>query len=141
MDASKMINLDNNSAIKLEYDATHDILFGYCPDFTDMNMTEANMAFQEVVKTLLQHNITKVLIDSRMSYMDVSTHKHKAVLEMFALNLYSTKLKKFARIMTEDEDRESSVLQVVDEANIPFAFRNFRDIPTAVEWLKSQSNS
>jgi hypothetical protein len=140
MDKPKRINLDSDSFIKLEYDPTHDILFGYCPDFTSMNMVETNQAFQEVVKTLLQHGITKLMIDSRLSYMDVSLHQHKAVLELFALNLYSTKLQKFARIMTEDEERESSVLQVVDEGNIAFAFQNFKDIPSAVEWLTSQSS-
>ncbi|QHL86818.1 hypothetical protein GU926_04940 [Nibribacter ruber] len=140
MDKPQRINLDQDSFIKLEYDATHDILFGYCPDFTDMNMKESNNAFKEVVKTLLQHGITKLMIDSRLSYLDVSSQQHKAVLELFALNLYSTKLKKFARIMTEDDQRENSVLQVIDEGNIPFAFKNFKDIPSAVEWLKSQSS-
>ena len=140
MNTPKRINLDIDTHIKLEYDAAHDILFGYCPDFTDVNMAGVNQAFQEVVKTLLQHGITKLMIDSRMSYLNVSLRQHKAILEVFALNLYSTKLQKFARIMTEDEDREHSVLQVVDEGNIPFAFRNFKDIPSAVEWLKSQSS-
>lgn len=120
---------------RIEYDPSVDILFAYCPTFSSMTMDQITEGLRVVVKTIITRKITNLLIDPNEVTMEVTPEQHRAIIQLFVLNLFPTSLQKLARLASADIKREERVQAEVAEAQYTFELRNFEDENAAIQWL------
>jgi len=126
-----------NKFITLDYDPSTDILFIEWPNIHDYSLAELKFILDELVTTIKNYDIKKVLADSTKSIVTMPDEEYNAVLKQLALDLLSTRLEKFARLTTGQGYREEAVANGVTVVGDQFAIQNFEALPEALEWLKS----
>ncbi|MBA9077527.1 hypothetical protein [Rufibacter quisquiliarum] len=128
--------IQTGNDFKIEYEPLTDILFVHCPPSQTLTLENINEGFRLVVKTIITRNISYLLVNPSQATTQVTIEQHQAVSNVFLLNLFPTKLKKLARIVSTDEAREERVHAIVRDSHLAFEFRNFKDEAAAVQWLK-----
>lgn len=134
--------LYENGFIKLDYDASTGILCATCPDIQDFVLLQIHKAFHTIVETISRHKISKLLLDCRSTQIGVSEQDYAMIIHQFVLDLTSSPLEQFARILTQDAEKESNLRnysrEMWAETKPAFAYRNFISKAEAEQWLKEK---
>ncbi|WP_114783300.1 hypothetical protein [Botryobacter ruber] len=134
--------LYNNGLIKLHYDASNDILCAECPDIQDFTLVQIHDTFKRISATIGGYGIKKLLFDCSKAVIDVSDEEYITVIDEFDRDLQDTCLKRMARIISPDLEREirvASYFEALKKRNkkSAIAFQNFSSMTAAMKWLKS----
>lgn len=121
--------------IKLEYSPTTDVLFIEWPNMQDYSLPEIRYILQDVVSTVKYYDIKKILADTRKSSLRVDAASYADVLNQLARDLMTTRLEKFARLSTQDRNREKIVKTASALTVGVIQFKNFDNAGEALEWL------
>lgn len=134
--------LYENGFIRLEYDASTDMLYVEGPDVQEYALLRVYEASNIIVGAIGQYNIKRLLIDSSDSVVDVSQEDYRVVMNQFTRELMKTSLQKVVRVATKDTVRESGVesymQQVKGRIKPALAFQNFTSRAAAIDWLTGE---
>jgi hypothetical protein len=124
-----------NKFIKLEYSPTTDVLFIEWPNIQEYSLPEIRYILQDVVSNVKNYDIKKILADTRNSNIGVDAAAYADVLNQLARDLMTTRLEKFARLSTQDKNREKIVKNAGALVVGAIEFKNFENAEEALEWL------
>lgn len=131
--------LYDNGFIKLDYDASTDILHVNCPDVYEHELLFIHQTIGVVLENLVNYNIKNFLLDTSNAGLDLSSESHGIVMTHLATGLVATRLQKFARIISIDTAREKRVEAFVktfyQEERPAIEFQNFTSKTDAMKWL------
>lgn len=126
-----------NSLINLEYDPTKDILFVEWPDFDYYSLSELHNILENIVDTVRHYDINYLLIDSRTTVVSIKDSDYNEIAVKFAQDLMKTRVKKVARLSTDDMSRENMVIDLKEKTRLSVAFESFQTVDEALDWFKS----
>lgn len=125
--------------ITLDYNPATDVLATNMPDIYEFSSSEVVYCLELIIESIKGYDIKHLLLDSSKSVIEVEDEAYKAITQNFSLALMSTRLKKIARIGTQDTKREEKSVKVASELkqelNLSIDFRNFNDRAEAMDWL------
>jgi len=134
------MKLFDNGYIKLEYDTDTQVLIAPCPDIEHLNLMLVHKAFTQVVQSITEHHIHKLLLDASDSKIDVSVDDHRLVVDQFVEDLKTSPLKQLARIISANKEHEESLAIYLNEKQakspLPFEVKNFKTKAEALSWLE-----
>ncbi|MFD3002892.1 hypothetical protein ACFS7Z_21170 [Pontibacter toksunensis] len=125
--------------ITLDYNPATDVLATSMPDIREFSLSQVAYCLDLIVESIKGYDIKYLLLDSSKSVVEVEDEAYKATTLKFSQALMSTRLKKIARVGTEDTKREEKSAKVAkelkQELNLPIDFRNYADRVEAMDWL------
>lgn len=125
--------------ITLDYNPATDVLATSMPDIREFSSSEVGYCLDLIIESIKGYDIKYLLLDSSKSVVEIEDEAYKATIMKFSMALMSTRLKKIARIGTEDTKREEKSAKVAQELkqelNMPIDFKNFSDKTEAMDWL------
>jgi len=131
--------LIHNGIIKLDYNPATDVLATSMPDVKQFGLSEVSFCLGLIIESVKNYDIKLLLLDSSKSVVEVEDEAYKAVTTKFALDLMRTRLKKIARIATENTRREENSAKIAteirQELNLEIKYKNFTNEAEALEWL------
>ncbi|WP_162056113.1 hypothetical protein [Pontibacter pamirensis] len=131
--------LYENGFIRLEYDASTEMLYVDGPDVQEYALMRVYEASNIIVGAIGKYNIKRLLIDSSETVVDLCHEDYKVVMNQFTRNLMKTSLQKVVRVANRDAARESGVEKYVKQVNQrakpSLAFQNFTSRAAAIAWL------
>lgn len=131
--------LYDNGFIKLDYNASSDILQVNCPDVYEHELLFIHQIIGVVVETLINYDIKNFILDTSDAGLDLSSESHSIVMTHLATDLVTTRLQKFARVISKDTAREKRIEAFVktfyNEQQPAIAFKNFKSKAAATKWL------
>lgn len=130
--------LYQNGIIKLDYDPATDILLLEWPDFHTYLMPDIGHSISILLETIRNYDVKNILIDSSKTIMDVDDAEYKTVMHQFVQDVMKTRLRKMARIETNDFTREQNMNMLEEETRPTFLFKNFKDRSSAFQWLTAE---
>lgn len=134
--------LYENGFIRLDYDSSTGIMCATCPDIQEFVLLQIHQAFTTVKDTIAKHDIKKLILDCRNTTIGVSDEDYAMVMYQFVLDLTTTPLQQFARILTINAEKESRLRYYAREMGAEikpaFAYRNFKTKAEAEDWLKEK---
>jgi hypothetical protein len=125
-----------NEFSKLEYDPTTDILYGEWPDIHDHTLYEVKIMLSQMLSTINNYDVKKVLSDSRKTIITVADDIYNSVVSQLTEDLKSTRLHKFARVTNSLGNKETAAREAAGALKDRFVVSNFTDLDQAMEWLK-----
>jgi hypothetical protein len=125
-----------NEFSKLEYDPTTDVLYVEWPDIHDHTLYEIKIMLGQMLSTINNYDIKKVLSDSRKTIITVADDVYNGVVSQLAEDLKSTRLHKFARVTNGLDNREKAAREAAAVLKDRFVVSNFSDLDQAMAWLK-----
>ena len=125
-----------NRLIALTYLKDADILIVTWSDSAPYDTDEIQQSIDKVIETIVQFNCPKLLIDASAANMEMDDATIKITLTDFAEKLGKTGLKKLARIITNDQTRETRVQQIREEVSLPYQIYDISNREQALRWLK-----
>jgi hypothetical protein len=129
--------LYTSSLFTLNYDPTTDILSADWPDVKDFLVPEVNREIIVLIDNIKHYDVKKLLIDTSKAKIEVSSAEYQDFIAAFAVALKSTRLQKFARIGTNNPEREKITEQAKNSSGISevMEFRSFATKAEALDWL------
>ena len=128
--------------ITLDYDPSTDILVTSMPDLRQFALTEVTFCLGLIVDSIRNYHITKLLLDSSNSVIEVGDDAYKAITGKFAADLMGTRLRRIARVGTANPEREEKSrklsAELRREMNFPAEYRTFVSKAEALSWLLEQ---
>ncbi|OKL38675.1 hypothetical protein [Pontibacter flavimaris] len=126
-----------NQFIKLEFNPALDILSVEWPNIHDYTVHELRFILAELVSTVKNYDIKKILADSRNSALTLPEQEYGAIVEKFAHELSTTRLRKFARLTTGLDYREKTAGKAAEDMKDCFQVRSFYTMAEALAWLNA----
>jgi hypothetical protein len=126
-----------NQFIKLEFNPALDVLYVEWPNIHDYTVHELGFILAELVSTVKNYDIKKILADSRNSTLTLPEQEYGTIVEKFAHDLSTTRLRKLARITTGLGYREKAAEKAAEEVKDAFAVRSFYTMEEALAWLSA----
>lgn len=127
--------LISNKLIQLEFNPATDILHVAWPNFHDYSTYELNYILSELVSTVRNYDIKKILADSRSSTLTMPEQEYGAIVIKFAKDLSMTRLQKLARVTKGTGYRELVAEKAAVEMKNCIEVRNFPAMEEALAWL------
>ncbi|MFC6999554.1 hypothetical protein [Rufibacter roseus] len=133
--------LFQNQLIVLDYDPSSDILSVVWPNVNPYDMLEIERSLQLLVEYIRDYDVKKLLIDSSKTEMhpEVDPEKYISMVTEFAKKLQKTRLQRSARIIHQDQVRETESNQVSEKVTqnvgLQIESRSFINREEAREWL------
>ncbi|WP_299823730.1 hypothetical protein [uncultured Pontibacter sp.] len=126
-----------NKFIKLEYNPATDVLWVEWPNIDEESVPELQFILSELLGTIRNYDVKKVLADSTKSVLSLADETYNAIVEQLVLDLRTTRLQKFARLTIGEGSREVAANKAADALKDKFEMRNFNNLNDALEWLNS----
>lgn len=126
-----------NKLIKLEYDPSKDILFVEWPDFEYYSLSELHNILENIVDTIRHYDINYLLLDARTTVVTIKEADYNQIAVKFAQDLMKTRLKKVARLSTQDANREKLVVNLLENTRLSVEFESFNTVDEALSWFQS----
>jgi hypothetical protein len=126
-----------NKFIQLDYNPTTDVLFIDWPNIHDYTLPELKFILDEIVDTVKHYDIKRILTDSRKSAITLPDAEYAGIVNQWAINLTTTRLQKFARLTTNNPNREKIANNAAALVVGTIQFMNFENAEAALEWLNS----
>jgi len=131
--------LHNDGLIELRYDIKTDVLFVRWPDVNGTPASAIAYSFKKLLDTINYYNITKLLLNSKHTKVDVDNEAYKPLTLQLGKDLAGTRLQKIARIPSELALRESKAQESIKELKstiaLSFITKEFADEASALAWL------
>ncbi|PSR54001.1 hypothetical protein AHMF7605_10955 [Adhaeribacter arboris] len=131
--------LHQDLLLELIYDVKTDILSVQWPDIKDVSVSELEFSFQKLLDTVSHYDIKRLLIDSSKSVVTLDDKIYKPMLFRLVLAFNHTRLRKMARIISENELREnllkSYAAEIKHKETLAFQTKEFNNQETALAWL------
>ena len=128
--------LYENGFIRLEYDASTDMLSVEGPDVQEYALLRVYEASNIIVGAKGQYNIKRLLIDSSQAVVDVSHEDYKVVMNQFTRDLMKTSLQKVVRVAAGESATVSAGEGARGRAKPAIAFQSFTSRDAALDWLR-----
>ena len=126
-----------NQFIKLEFNPATDTLFVEWPNIHDYTLYELHFILTDLINTVRNYDIKKILADSRKSTVTLPEQEYSAIVEQFAKDLSTTRLQKLARLTTGLGYREKAAEKAADGVNGAYSVRSFYTMEEALAWLNA----
>lgn len=134
--------LHQDDLLALNYDVRTDILNVRWPDIKDTPVADLEASFQKLLNAVNHYDVKKLLIDSSKSVVTMDDKIYKPLVFKLVFALNATRLEKMARVMSENDLRESRLKSYAAEMRyqetLRFAAREFATQPLALAWLSSK---
>jgi hypothetical protein len=127
-----------NSFITINYTPDTDILSVEWPDFEAETVLEVRNSINKIVDLLKNYDSKNLLIDVSKARISIPYADYNFIIKEFALNLLTTRVVKYARIMSSDPEREENVKSVRLENLYDFQYRDFKTTAEAISWLTGE---
>jgi hypothetical protein len=128
----------------LDYEPKSDILHVKWPDLVDVPPSVIRYSFTMLVNNINNYHITKMLIDSKGTLSNAKDDEYKPLALELARGLASTRLKRMARVISDDQLREirnkNYTQEVQSSLLLNYDYREFEDKETASAWLMSNAD-
>ena len=136
--------IHQDSLMVLQYEPSTDILAVKCSDLIDVHPSVIEHSFSQLTQNINNYHITKLLLDSRSSKSNVPDEEYKPLAMKLILGLAATRLKKIARVISNDQAREARAKNYSQEVQTQMSFnfksQEFEDQESALAWLNSKEN-
>ncbi len=133
--------LYQDSLLSLDYDASTDIMYVQWPNLTDADLPDLQTAIKALIDTIKHYDIKKLLIDSRVSRVDIPDEIYRPLIFSLIGQLKESRIQRMARVMPENTYREvhlQSYTQQMQAANMfTYAIAEFESKEKAFAWLNS----
>jgi hypothetical protein len=126
-----------NKLIKLDYDPSKDILFVEWPNFEYYALSELHNILDNIVETIRHYDINYLLIDARTTIIAINEEDYNQIAVKFAQGLMQTRIKKVARLLTQDNNREKLVNDLKEKTQLSVEFESYSTIDEALNWFHS----
>lgn len=126
-----------NKFIKLEFDPATDVLYLEWPNIHDYTVYELRFILNDLISTVRNYDIKKILADSRSSALTLPAQEYGAIVDEFAKDLSTTRLQKFARLTTGQGYREKAAEKAAEDMKDKIMVRSFYTMEEALAWLSS----
>ena len=127
-----------NSFISINFTPDTDILSVEWPDFEAETVLEVQNSINKIVDLLKSYDAKNLLIDVSKARISIPYADYNVIIKEFALNLRTTRVVKYARIMSSDPEREENVKSVRLEKLYDFQYRDFKTTDEAISWLTGE---
>lgn len=125
--------------ITLDYNPATDVLATNMPDIREFSSSEVAYCLDLIVESIRGYDIKNLLLDASKSVVEVEDEAYKAITTKFSMGLMNTRLKKIARVATEDAKREEKSAKITrelrQELHLSIEHRNFTGREEAMDWL------
>jgi len=126
-----------NKLIKLEYDPTKDILVVEWPDFAYYSLPQLHHILDNIIETIRHYDISYLMLDARTTVITISQDDYDTIAQKFIKDLMKTRIKKVARLSTEDFEREKQVDEIKDDPRVTISIKSFSTVDEALDWFKT----
>lgn len=130
--------LYENGFIRLEYDASTDMLYVDGPDVQEHALMRVYEASGIIVGAIGRYNIKRLLIDFSQAVVDVSQQDYRVVVNQFTRDLMKTSLQKVVRVATGEGGEVSAVEGAGGRAKPVITFQSFTSRDAALDWLRAE---
>ncbi|MHA6250070.1 hypothetical protein ACXYMU_19210 [Pontibacter sp. CAU 1760] len=131
--------LFQNSLIKLDYNPGKDILCVNYPDLHDYLLSEIKHSIGIIIDTVRNYDIKFLLLDGRQTISTTPTQEGRDIALTLATGLAQTRLRKLARLESQNPDVEQRAKENVAAVHTalapPFDIKNFSEEQEALTWL------
>ncbi len=135
-----IIHKDN--LIELSFDPKSDILSLKWPNLIDIPSTVVEQTFNHLADTIKHYNITKLLLDSKGTVTNLPDEEYKPLTFKLFQEFIKSNLRKIARVVSDDLDRERRAQEFQSETmikyNYGFQSKEFPDKESALAWLEKE---
>jgi len=134
----------SDTLLHLELDPATEILKVKWPHLVDEPMLIVRATFSKIFDTIKYFNINRLLVDTRNTSTNIPAEDFRKLSEEFIEILIASDLKKLARIVYAEPQREIRAKMLTDELTArlgaSFQSREFDDEKAARTWLESDEN-
>ena len=125
--------------ITLDYNPVTDVLVSDMPDAKQFGLAEVSFCLGLIVENIRNYDIKHLLLDSSKSTTDLEDNAYQAIATQFGQDLRRTRLKRIARVSTNDAGREAKAAKATAELklNLPIQVKSFTNQAEAIEWLRA----
>ncbi|MFC6997777.1 STAS/SEC14 domain-containing protein [Rufibacter roseus] len=127
-----------NTLIKLDYNPAKDLLFVEWPDQNTYSLYEFNHLLEKVLNTVKYYDISYLLIDARQTVDAITEIEYMDAAIKFLEDLSHTRVKKVARLVTDNINRERQIKEISNKTNLSLEFQTFASLEVAQSWLVSK---
>jgi len=131
----------SDSLLHLELDPKTDILKVKWPHLVDEPMLIVRPTFSKIFDTIKYFNVAKLLVDTRNTNTNIPAEDFKKLSREFVEVLADSNLKKLARIIYAQPQRELRakifIEALTDRLGSTFKSREFDDEKSALAWLEN----
>ncbi|WP_347160308.1 hypothetical protein [Pontibacter chitinilyticus] len=135
--------LFDNSAIKLSYDPSTDILEADYPDLHGSRLSEVIFNLDKLVEAVSSYDIKLVLLNSSTTAVSVGDAESRQVAAHLAAGLARTRVLRVARVSSQDqsveETAQANMGHIRRSLRLPFELKSFPSREEAVRWLRGEA--
>ena len=136
--------IHQDGLLVLHYEPSTDILIVKWPDLLDVPSAVIEHSFSKLIQSINNYHITKLLLDSRGSRSNVPDAEYKPLALQLIIGLAATRLQKIARLISNDQVRETRAKnysqEVQNTMRFTFKSQEFEDQESALAWLTSNES-
>lgn len=131
--------LYDNSLIRIDYNPATDILEIAYPDLHEYLLPEIKHSIDNLVKTITNYDVKRLLLDSSHTIVAVEMEKSREITTYLVDGLSKTRLQKIARLQSKNPTvetlAEGNIRHVNLNMSLPFELMNFVSRERATAWL------
>lgn len=127
--------LYQNELLKLDLKPALRLLEVAWPSFEGYTTDDAKLIFTRALNAILDYDVQYLLIDGKSSHIVFELSELNELITYFISELPKTSVKKIARLVSDDQNRELLVNHVAaGQPDLP-EYQNFTDKDAALAWL------
>jgi hypothetical protein len=134
----------SDTLIHLEFDPKTDILKVNWPHLVNESILLVRPVISKILESIKYFNVSKLLIDTKDTKTNIREEDFRKLSKEVVAALASSNLKKLARIIYAEPQREIRARILIEEISArlgaTFESREFTDEKSALAWLESDEN-
>ena len=121
--------------IILRYNIASAILSVEWPTRKEPSISEVRQSLQVLVNYIRKYNIENLLLNESENVFLPHKAEYKLIVTQFKRALQSTRIKRVARVMTSQIEREEAIKNLIKILEPEVVLRNFNTRTAAIAWL------
>lgn len=121
--------------IILKYNIATAILSVEWPTRKEPSISETRQGLQVLVNYIRKYNIENLLLNESENVFIPHKAEYKLVVSQFKRALLSTSIKRVARVMTHQAEREEAIKNLIRVLEPEVVLKNFNSKTAAIAWL------
>jgi hypothetical protein len=121
--------------IILKYNIAAAILSVEWPTMKEPSISEVRQALQVLVNYVRKYNIENLLLNESENVFIPNKAEYKLIVNQFKRALLSTNLKRVARVVTSQVEREEAIKNLIKMLEPEVVLKNFNTRTAAIAWL------
>ena len=128
-----------SSLIRLDYNPAKDLLLVEWPDYNIYSLYEFNHLLEKVVNTVRYYDISYLLLDASEALDAITDVDYMDSAIKFLEDLNTTRIKKVARLVTNNVIREGQIREINRRTQLTLEFQTFANLEVELSWLESKA--